>query len=202
MDDSSQMPPWGFLALVSYIPDPLGSFLYGIRQTLSAEENPQAHITILPRRPLLLPVEAASEQAISILSRFPAFEVELCNVKRFPETNVMYLDVGKGNARLHALHDALNTGDLAHDEEFEFRPHLTLSGPVCRSEAEGVRARAKAAWDPAGINRRFLIEDVVCLWLSAENVDGSWRRLWSYRLGAREKVRTAAVSFAAIAQTY
>jgi hypothetical protein len=187
---------------VSYIPDPLGSFLNSLRQTLSAEENPQAHITILPRRPLSLPVETASQQAIEILSRFPAFEVELCNVRRFPETNVMYLDVGKGNARLHAVHDALNAGSLAHNEEFDFDPHLTLSDPVPRADAEKIRATAKAAWDQTALERRFLVDEVVCLWMADAGPKGDWARLWSYRLSSKDRAMTAAVTAAALSRTY
>lgn len=138
----SEMQEWGSFALVAYIPDPLGSFLNSLRQVLPGEENPHAHITLLPPRPLKSPVEAASLQAQKILAKFQPFSVELAEVCTFPETNVVYLEISEGSAQLHELHDALNSADLAHDEDFEFKPHLTLSGPVGSCDIGQVRTEA------------------------------------------------------------
>ena len=48
----------------------------------------------------------------------------------FPETNILYLAIAGGSEKLHELHDALNSGLLAHKESFDFLPHLTISGVV------------------------------------------------------------------------
>lgn len=202
MDHVSQTPHWGSFALVSYIPEPLGSFLDGLRQSLSGDGVPQAHITLLPPRPLLLSVELASEQVLKLLTGFRAFPVELSAVRRFRQTNVLYLDVGEGSARLHALHDALNRGDLAHNEEFEFRPHLTLGIPPCPRDIEPLRKLAQAAWESAPVTGRFLLYEIVCLWLPHDGLPSQWQRLWSHNLETRQTLKVPDPTFAVTSQTY
>ena len=113
----SDLPEWGSFALVAYIPEPLGAFLNSLRRALPGDDNPQAHITVLPPRPLKAGVDLVSREAQAILSGFSPFFVELSDVKVFPETNILYLDIASGNEALHALHDALNIGLLAHEEK-------------------------------------------------------------------------------------
>lgn len=192
----SESSVWGLFALVSYIPEPLGSFFHTLRGTLPGESNPQAHVTILPPRPLRVPVDTASDQAVHILSGFAAFEVELCSVGRFAETNFLYLDIGDGSARFHDLHDALNAGDLAHAEEFEFRPHLTLGGPVPEAKVNSIQGQAEVAWLSADQPRRFTVDEIVFLWLSPDSADNEWHRLWSYNLRTKGTAMTKAASAA------
>lgn len=182
MQVMSEASRWGQFALVSYIPEPLGSFFYDLRGTLPGDSNPQAHVTILPPRPLHVPVDAASEQTLRVLANFHAFEIELSTVQRFPETNFLYLDIGDGNSRVHDLHDALNTGDLACAEEFEFRPHLTLGGPIAEPDVHTLQDQAQIAWLATGHSKRFTLDEIVFLWLNPANRQGEWHRLWSYNL--------------------
>jgi hypothetical protein len=142
----------------------------------------QAHITILPPRQLRVPVEVASEFTQKVLRGFRAFEVELCSVRLFPNTNVFYLDLAKGNDTIHRLHDALNTGDLKYEEQFEFHPHLTLGGPVPEENVASVQARAENLWRSIERNRRFLVSDLVALWAEPGRNTTGWRRLWSHPL--------------------
>ena|ERR1700761_2491552 len=187
---------WGQFALVSYIPEPLGSFFYDLRESLPGNNNPQAHVTILPPRPLRVAVDSASEQALRVLADFPAFEIELSTVQRFPETNFLYLDIAEGNARVHDLHGALNTGDLACDEEFEFRPHLTLGGPIPERDVNAHRDRAQVAWLATGHSRRFTLDEIVFLWLNPANREGEWHRLWSHNLRTKGTAMTKAATAA------
>jgi 2'-5' RNA ligase len=182
MDPNSDAPLWGSFALVSYTPNPVGTFVSELRQRLPGSDNPQAHITVLPPRPLHLPVEAALERTLGILQQFDAFDVELSEVRYFSETKFIYLDVGEGSTILHDLHNALNTGDLAHREEFDFRPHLTLGGPVPENGLHHTRSLAEAAWRSSGCSSRFNIEEIVFLWLSPGNSGREWKRLWSHLL--------------------
>lgn len=175
---------WGQFALVSYVPDPLASFLYRLRGSLPGIGNPQAHITILPPRPLRLPVDTAAEQVRNALRNFPPFAVQLTRVSRFVETNFLYLEIGEGSRALRSMHDTLNGGNLAHEEPFEFRPHLTLGGPVpadCLDEASG---RAEDLWRSAVCPPRFTLEEVVFLWLAPNSTQHDWERLWTQRLTA------------------
>jgi 2'-5' RNA ligase len=197
MNDTPEAPLWGFFALVSYIPDPLGSFLQELRETLQGNDSSQAHITLLPPRALKVPVEVASTQVRSILRRFPAFEVELSKVRRFAATSFLYLDLREGDALVHDLHAALNTGELADPEEFEFRPHLTLGGPVSPGKLDFAQQQAELTWDAAQCSPRFVIDEIVFLWLSPDSAHGEWRRLWSQSLspGAlRSSAAAAAIS--------
>jgi 2'-5' RNA ligase len=187
---------WGQFALVSYIPEPLGSFLYELRGTLPGESNPQAHVTILPPRQLRIPVEAASEQTLRVLAGFAAFDIELFSVQRFPKTNFLYLDIGEGNELVHQLHDALNAGELAHEEEFEFRPHLTLGGPVPEPELEAFQGQAEIAWLAIDHSRRFTVDEIVFLWLDPQSPEGEWRRLWAFNLRTKSTAMTKAASAA------
>jgi len=178
----------GLFALVSYVPDPLGPFLDGLRQSLPGVEFPQSHITILPPRPLRVSVEIATRYAQQVLQEFQPFAVELTAVHRFPETNVLYLDLEEGNAILHELHDALNTAALEFGEQFEFRPHVTLGGPIPDSSVNVAHARAEHAWRSADLAKRFAVQEVVALWGEPGHPSKpmEWQRLWSYELTANQ----------------
>ena len=194
MNGNSDSSQWGSFALVSYVPEPLGSFLDGLRRELPGDANPQAHITLLPPRPLRAPVETASKQALEVLSNFLPFEVEFSTVGSFPNTNFLYLDIADGSSLVHALHDALNTGDFLYAEQFEFWPHLTLGGPVPQAHLPSVQGQAQAAWLAAAHSRRFTLDEIVFLWVSPIGGDGEWHRLWSYNLRTRSTARTKAAS--------
>lgn len=182
----TQIPatPWGQFALVSYVPDPLASFIHRLRGSLPGIGNPQAHITILPPRPLRHSVDAAAEQVRNALGKFPPFAVQLTRVSRFAETNFLYLEIGEGSGILHSMHDALNGGELAHEETFDFRPHLTLGGPVPAERLEEALGRAEDLWRSAGSPSRFTLEDVVFLWLPPNSILHDWERLWTHHLTA------------------
>lgn len=191
MTEIPETPQSGYFALVSYVPDPLASFLAKIRKTLAETSHTQAHITLLPPRPLKLPIDTTSKQVRRILRQFPPFEVELLRVRRFPR--YLYLDVGQGNAHLHHLHNALNTGDLAHLEEFEFLPHLTLSGPLSPGAVNAAQLEAERAWNSdACPARRFVLNEVAFLWSGPASASCEWRRLWTHTLAVN--VAAAAVT--------
>ncbi len=202
MTDSTETSQWGSFALVSYIPDPLGSFLHGLLETVPGEENAQPHITILPPRPLTLPVDAASEVALKTLLNFSVFEVELSKVCSFPGTNVLYLDLDKGNSMVRRLHSALNLGTLRQVEKFTFLPHLTLAGPLPAADLQRVRIQAESAWRSGQGPRSFLLDEIVFLWLSPEGPQRKWTRLWSHKLSTKETNRAHAATAAATSRTY
>jgi 2'-5' RNA ligase len=179
----SDLPEWGSFALVTYIPEPLGSFLYSLRHSLPGDDKPQAHITVLPPRPLKADVDSVSRQARIKLSRFAPFVVELSGIKAFPITNILYLEIAGGRSTLHELHDALNTGLLAHEESFDFLPHLTISGPVPLKSLAKLRAQAKRVWrEPFG-ETKFEVNEIVALWQPLHGSPEDWNRLWSQKLG-------------------
>src|SRR5579884_3288438 len=174
MNDMLETPAWGSFALVSYVPDPLRSFLHKLRQNLPGKDDAQPHITILPPRPLKLPVDAASQVALKELLEFSAFPVELSRVRLFPNTRFLYLDVAKGRRLLNDLHATLNRGDLKHAEQFDFLPHLTLGGPVEAADLKTVVGDAEAAWRNSTHPREFLLDEIVFLWLRPNRPDCEW----------------------------
>src|SRR6266446_7411292 len=97
-------------ALVSYLPEPLASFLDKLRQELVPECHAKAHVTVLPPRPIFCPPEDAWQELKQGLQDFPPFRLELADVRIFPVTQVIYLPVGRGHRELERLHTALNTG--------------------------------------------------------------------------------------------
>lgn len=174
--------PWGAFALVSYVPDPLGSLLDKFRHSFSGSDQARAHVTLLPPRPLRVPVETASEQATKTLRTFSPFEVELDNVRRFPLTNVLYLGISAGNSSMRELHKALNAGGLAATEQFEFQPHLTLGGPF-PEPSPATEASVSNAWDKVKLSKRFFMDEIVALWASPFTAPrDSWTRVWTYNL--------------------
>jgi len=180
LSDSAE---WGSFALVAYIPDPLGAFLQALRRELTGQENPRAHITVLPPRPLNAPVETAAREAKVTLGRFEPFPVELHSVMVFPETHILYLDIAEGNSALHQLHAALNSGVLSHEENFEFLPHLTISGVIAFDHLAELKATASGAWKGYGGEKRFEVGEVAALWQPPRGSPEDWNRLWEQRLG-------------------
>lgn len=194
MRTNSEPSQWGSIALVSYVPAPLGPLLDGLRQTLSTEAHPQAHVTLLPPRPLTVPVETASAAVHTVLRRFQPFPVHFSGICCFPTTNVVYLSIAEGNSSLHALHDSLNSGVLTHAEAFEYLPHLTLSDPLSVPRAAEICQLAKEAWKQVSPPHSYVLDEVAFLWRSSGNVSDAWQRLWVRHLGTAVSAATASHS--------
>jgi 2'-5' RNA ligase len=158
-------------ALVSYVPEPLGSTLAGLKMPPSGKPASPAHITLLPPRPLRIDSGLAYERIRRVLAGFPAFELELTEICRFPTTNVLYLAVGKGHLQIHELYRALNHGEFLHKEEFEFLPHLTLAYPSDLEDAERIRIQLDKEWNQVRHLQPFLIDKAVFL---SKAADGNW----------------------------
>ncbi len=193
----STTPPtsrWGSLALVQYLSEPLRSAVYSLRELIPGKQLPEPHITVLPPRPLEIPIAAACAQVTALLHNVTAFEVELSDVCYFPETNFLYVDVLGGNSKLFDIHGQLNRGDLSYTEVFEFRPHLTLGGPVPVEALKSAHAEAERAWKNFGFQRHVAIDEIVCLWLPAESETREWNRYSSFVLPKESRARAAHVT--------
>ncbi len=126
---SVEAPPAPLLkqfALVSYIPDPLGTFLDNLRLELVPNCSPHAHVTVLPPRPIHGCAEEAAAE-LEILSRhFRGFEVELGEVEMFPESKVVYIGLRRGEQELRSLYRELNRGAVDFREPYPYHPHITI----------------------------------------------------------------------------
>lgn len=181
MDSHGPLTPNELYALVGYVPDPLGSFLDEMRRTMPGQMTSPAHLTFLPPRPLGVIPEAASTVIRDKLRRFAAFDVTLTSVQCFPLTNVLYLALSDGNMEARKLHDALNFEvGFSQREEFDYRPHITLSAPLDSSKIEETQRLAELAWSRWPFSRRFTIGSVAFLRRPASGV---WERLWTQPLG-------------------
>src|SRR5260221_6910310 len=83
-------------ALVAYLPDPLRKFLDDLRRELVPGCVPNAHLTILPPRPLAGTPESAIETIHTHISEFSPFEIETGEVLVFPVSDVVYLSIRQG----------------------------------------------------------------------------------------------------------
>lgn len=177
MNSPGPLTPNEWYALVGYVPDPLGSFLDALRHTMAGHKASPAHLTFLPPRPLRIDPDAASAIIRDKLRSFATFSVELTDVQCFPLTNVLYLGLSAGNLEARKLHDSLHSEvGLSHVEEFEYRPHITLSASIDSSEIEEARRVAALAWSRRTLPQRFTIRDVAFLRQSSRQV---WERLWT-----------------------
>lgn len=174
---------WGSVALVMYLPDPLGSYLTELRQRLPGGGRPQAHITLLPPRELNFPVTEAAQEIGEALRGVEKFQLELGAVQAFPESCFVYVSIGRGHRDITQLHDSLNSGKLHARENYEYIPHVTISGPVAEGELEGSLKQANLEWRSAPYNRSFAVSEVVLLWQAADcSNKASWNRVSTFQL--------------------
>lgn len=114
-------------AVVAYVKNELGGFVSELRREIHhALGHSAAHLSILPPRRL----QGSEQQALASLQKLCGsavpFEVTLDGVDSFqPVTPTVYLRV-QGAAPMLALHDRLNTAELACNEQWPYVPHLTI----------------------------------------------------------------------------
>ena len=138
-------------AIVTYIPDPLGSFLDELRKELEpcCLTAPRAHVTVLPPRALATGVdqEAAWRSIESVIPYCQAFCIRPSRIEVFPETNVVYLAIAEGTTDLIQMHLEFNGGALQASEPFEYHPHITLAQNLQPGQAAEIAERAQRRWD-------------------------------------------------------
>jgi 2'-5' RNA ligase len=156
-------------ALVSYLPGPLGGFLDRLRSDLVRECHAKAHVTVLPPRPILGPVEDAWEELQAGLQDFQPFCVELGEIEVFPVTEVVYLSIKLGFAELERMHYAVNSGRLRFEEPFHYHPHITVAHEI---EPEKVAAAVEIAsrrWREFPHGRSFMVDQLMFVQNTLEN---------------------------------
>lgn len=144
-------------ALVIYIPDPLGRFLDDLRRELVPGCNPHAHVSVLPPRPVGVGWQAATGKVQALAASQQPFTVGLGEVRMFPVTNVIYLEVGAGEAELARIHDSLNGGVLQFEEPFVYHPHVTLAQGIA-GDVQAVYGLARRRWQEYQGQRAFPAE--------------------------------------------
>lgn len=156
-------------ALVAYLPEPLAGFLDCLRTDLVEESRAKAHVTILPPRPLICPVEEAWRELHDAVQDFQPIRVELGKIEIFPLTRVIYVSVNAGFAELKRLHDRLNTGCLAFEEPFDYHPHVTVAHEMERVCAEEAAEVARERWRKFSGPRCFEVDRLTLVQNTLEN---------------------------------
>jgi 2'-5' RNA ligase superfamily protein len=168
-------------ALVIYIPPPLGVFLDDLRRELVPHYNPHAHVSVLPPRPLRVDWEEASREARARTEGWAPFDVELASIEIFPQTDVIYIEIGAGAAELYSLHSAMNSSALEFQEPYPYHPHITLAQEVPHERVEELTGLARRRWADYRGPRAFRAERAVFVQNTADNC---WLDLAEYSLGA------------------
>jgi 2'-5' RNA ligase len=166
-------------ALVSYIPDPLGRYLDLLRLRLAPECRPHAHVTVLPPRPLRGTVESAESELRDATTRFHAFDVKLGNVELFEATEVIYIEVARGEGELVDMHRELNRGAVQFTEPFEFHPHITLAQNLPHDRVQEILLLARQLWSEWNGMVTFPVEELAFVQNTLESV---WIDLLHLRL--------------------
>lgn len=166
-------------ALVSYIPDPLGSFLDDLRLELVPDCSPHAHITVLPPRPINGCADEAAEELRDLSRRFPGFEVELGDVEMFRQSKVIYVGLRRGELELHRMYRALNQGSVSYCEPYPYHPHITLVQNVEPERVPPMFKIAQQRWAEYRGPRTFQVNVLDFV----KNLQGScWKDLASIHL--------------------
>ncbi len=156
-------------ALVSYIPDPLGSFLNRLRSELIPGCVARSHVTILPPRELAVSSETASMELRQGVQPFRPFSLRVSDIHLFEVTSVIYLGISAGSQKLQEMHDALNRGGLRVDEPHIFHPHVTLAQNFDPSLVPELLATAKARWAEFRGQHQFDLDSLAFVQNTEEN---------------------------------
>lgn len=179
-----RVPPEEWLnvfALVSYVPPPLGEFLDQLRRELVPHDDPRAHVSLLPPRPLAGDWRQAWGEVRRTLERYTAFDVELIGIRAFPVSDVIYLDVGAGARELCEIHAAMNVNSLAFKEPFSYHPHVTVAQDIAHHDVADAIQLASRRWREFGGPRSFRAEQAVFV---QNTVSDRWLDLAQYELGS------------------
>jgi 2'-5' RNA ligase len=135
-------------AAVAYVRDPVGIFVEELRRELHpAHTHADAHLTILPPRPLRGTQQQAIDQLKEICLTAAPFEVAMGDVETFiPLTPTVFLRVARGAYRMRELHDKMNRDVLQFDEPWPYMPHLTIAKMDTVEEARKVLAISSDRW--------------------------------------------------------
>lgn len=135
-------------AVVAYVRDPVGIFVEELRRELHpAHTHADAHVTILPPRPLIGSEQAALDSLSEVCRSAQPFEIAMGDVETFiPVTPTVFLRVARGAYRMRELHDKLNHGGLEFKEPWPYMPHLTIAKMDTIDEARKLLEVSRQRW--------------------------------------------------------
>jgi 2'-5' RNA ligase len=180
-------PTVGLFALVTYLPEPLASFLDALRLELTPACNPHAHVTILPPRPIYDDLKTAVRQISEDLKGAAPFRVELGAIEIFEATHVIYLGLARGASELRRLYRALNCGCLKYSENFPYHPHITIAQNIPPEETARLAPIATETWARFSGPRGFTVSELSFVQHVAPSI---WADVAEIPLGVEATVAT------------
>jgi 2'-5' RNA ligase len=193
MDESAQdaeasLPPVGvgertavnLYSLVAYLPGPLGSFIDQLRRELVSDCRARAHVTVLPPRALKCPADLALGHIREALQNLHPFRVEFGEVRFFPQTNVVYLSITRGQSELEDIHQVLNCGMAGCEEVYPYHPHLTLAQQIDPGAMAAAGELVSRRWQEFPHSRDFLLDTLTFVQNTTDNL---WMDLAEIPLG-------------------
>jgi 2'-5' RNA ligase len=163
----------------------LGHFLDDLRRELVPGCNPHAHVSVLPPRTLGADWQAAGEQVRRCAGEWAPFEIRLGGIRRFPVTNVVYIELASGADEFHEMHACMNHGTLESSEPFEYHPHITLAQEIPLENLDEVDRLAHQRWAEFKGPRSFTADRIAFV---RNTIGNHWVDLAEFSLnGSRSK---------------
>ena len=178
-------------ALVAYVKGAVADFVNQIRRELHpTQAHLPAHLSILPPRLLHGSESGALELAEQICSTSMPFDAILGEVESFfPITPTVFIRVAQAAYRMRELHDLMNTGPFAAEEQWPYMPHLTLFRMQDLGVAELAMTVATRRWSDFRDSRRIVIDQLTFVRQAGPD---QWIDLAPIPLGHRLAPTTAA----------
>lgn len=176
-----QPPRYG---LVAYVKDSVGEFVEQLRRDLHPElPHLASHLSLLPPRCLQGSEREAIETLEEACSTIEPFEVSLGEVETFiPVTPTVFIRVAHAAFRMRELHNRLNTGVLAFEEQWPYMPHLTIAKLGTESQAQNAYLMARQRWSEFAGSRCIHVTDLTFVREVEQNY---WVDLAPFPLGRR-----------------
>jgi 2'-5' RNA ligase len=149
-------------AAVAYVRSPVGAFVEDLRRELHpAHTHGDAHLTVLPPRPLHGSEAESLEVLTSVCAKADPFEVTMGDVESFiPATPTVFLRVAHGAYRMRELHDMANRGGLQYNEPWPYMPHLTIVKMDSVEDAQKALVAARERWTTFDASRKVAIDSL------------------------------------------
>lgn len=179
MDGSSGEGRVNSFALVSYLPELLGSFVDTLRRELCPADQARAHITVLPPRPLTCLPESAWAELQNQLGEVGPFQIELQQVELFRASDVIYISIGDGYDSLQGLHRLVNAGYCDFTEAWSYQPHVTLGQQLDPGRLAPSLETARRRWREFAGPRSFTLDHLTWVQYTAQ---GRWLDLAQWEL--------------------
>src|SRR5439155_762972 len=113
-----------------------------------------------PPRPMTCEIRQALAELAEESRLFPPFEIELGEIRMFPVSNVIYLDVARGEREVRALHELVGKGILYYKCMFDFHPHITIGQDLPPEFNQEALQIARAEWAAYKGPRTFMVDSL------------------------------------------